>query len=92
MLPDSKLDDIPPQDYATSVPIAAIGEWALAQYATVEELRQAIPKTAFWSQNYYFYAICPALSITLFMIKRERALLLRFQKAHCIFMIIQLIA
>ncbi|EEG83486.1 linear amide C-N hydrolase [Proteus penneri] len=51
MLPDSKLDDLSPENYATSVPIAAIGEWALAQYATVEELKQNIPKTAFWSQK-----------------------------------------
>ncbi|QAV24465.1 linear amide C-N hydrolase [Proteus hauseri] len=51
MLPDSKLDDINPQDYANSVPIAAIGEWALAQYATVAELKQALPQTIFWSQK-----------------------------------------
>lgn len=51
MLPDSKLDDINPQNYINSVPIAAIGEWALAQYETVEELKHAIPKTAFWSQK-----------------------------------------
>ncbi|MFF0981896.1 linear amide C-N hydrolase [Proteus mirabilis] len=51
MLPNSKLDDLDPQYYASSVPIAAIGEWALGQYATVKELKEIIPKTHFWSQK-----------------------------------------
>ncbi|XPD84189.1 linear amide C-N hydrolase [Proteus mirabilis] len=51
MLPNSKLDDLDPQYYASSVPIAAIGEWALGQYATVKELKEIIPQTHFWSQK-----------------------------------------
>lgn len=51
MIPDAKLEDIKQEDYPNSVPIASIGQWALSQYSTVAELKQAIPETVFWSQK-----------------------------------------
>ena len=51
MITDSELAPLNPKKYTKAVPIASIGEWALSQYATVAELKKAIPKTAFWSQK-----------------------------------------
>lgn len=51
MLPDSGLDSLSTEDYPHSVPISSIGEWALAQYATIEELKKVIPNIPFWSQK-----------------------------------------
>lgn len=39
----------PASDYYKSLPVTSIGEWALANFATVNELKEAIVKTTFWS-------------------------------------------
>ncbi len=92
MLPNSKLDDLDPQYYASSVPIAAIGEWALGQYATVKELKEIIPKPIFGHKSYYCYVTYQALSITHFMIKPVIVLLSKSLMVNYIFMIILPIA
>ncbi|MDD9338220.1 MAG: linear amide C-N hydrolase [Providencia heimbachae] len=51
MITDSELAPLSPLKYSKAVPIASIGEWALSQYATIAELKKAIPKAAFWSQK-----------------------------------------
>lgn len=34
--------------YAEAIPISSIGEWALASFSTVQEVKEAVEKTDFW--------------------------------------------
>ncbi|MBS0985531.1 linear amide C-N hydrolase [Acetobacter thailandicus] len=49
MVPEANLTPLTKDEYKTSVPVTSIGEWALANFATVEEVREAVKKGHFWS-------------------------------------------
>ncbi|WP_082711125.1 linear amide C-N hydrolase [Myroides odoratus] len=51
MITNSALKDIKSHDYKKSVPFASFGEWGLANFATVQELKQAVNDVAFWSEE-----------------------------------------
>lgn len=51
MMPAAPLSDLTPTQYANSVPYASFGEWALANFATVEDLKAGINETYFWSEE-----------------------------------------
>lgn len=51
MMPAPPLKDLTQDQYSNSVPYASFGEWALANFATVEELKQGVTQnTFFWSE------------------------------------------
>jgi penicillin V acylase-like amidase (Ntn superfamily) len=43
------LKDLDPSQYANSIPYEAIGEWGLANFATVQELKQGLQTVDVWS-------------------------------------------
>lgn len=43
------LKDLAPQQYATSIPYEALGEWGLANFATVQAVKQALTQANVWS-------------------------------------------
>lgn len=49
MIPNAELNPISPKDYKTSIPVTSIGEWALASFSTVEEIKAALKNVHFWS-------------------------------------------
>lgn len=52
MMPAPPLKDLTPDQYPTSVPFASFGEWALASFATVDELKTGITQGVnFWSEE-----------------------------------------
>lgn len=53
MISNGSLNELPPEEYKSSIPITAIGEWALSNFATVTDVTDAINHTHFW---------CPELS------------------------------
>ncbi len=51
MMPAPPLKDLTSEQYPNSVPFASFGEWALANFATVEELKSGITNgVSFWSE------------------------------------------
>lgn len=52
MMPSDPLIDLKPEQYANSVPFASFGEWVLANFATVDELKAGITQNvSFWSEE-----------------------------------------
>lgn len=51
MITNSEINEIQKSDYARSVPFASIGEWAIANFATVKELKAGMKNVPFWSQS-----------------------------------------
>lgn len=52
MMPALPLKDVTPDQYPNSVPFASFGEWALANFATVDELKAGMTKeVVFWSEE-----------------------------------------
>lgn len=52
MMPAPPLKDLEPAQYDKSVPFASFGEWALANFATVEELKEGVnADVVFWSEE-----------------------------------------
>lgn len=52
MMPADPLIDLKTDDYKNSVPFASFGEWALANFATVDELKKGINQgVVFWSEE-----------------------------------------
>ncbi|MFC6363604.1 MULTISPECIES: choloylglycine hydrolase family protein [Tatumella] len=49
MVPSATLTPLPKTEYKDSVPVTSIGEWALANFSTVEQVRQAVNSGHFWS-------------------------------------------
>lgn len=43
------LKDLEPAQYATSVPYEALGEWGLASFSTIKELKQGLKEVNIWS-------------------------------------------
>lgn len=51
MIPNAALNDIKEADYKKSVPFASFGEWGIANFATVKELKEGVKNVAFWSES-----------------------------------------
>jgi len=52
MMPSPPLNDPKPEDYKVTVPYASFGEWALANFATVDELKKGVTQgVVFWSEE-----------------------------------------
>ncbi|MFT8550262.1 MAG: linear amide C-N hydrolase [Acetobacter okinawensis] len=49
MVPEATLTPLTTSDYHDSIPVTSLGEWALANFATVEDVRDAVNKGHFWS-------------------------------------------
>ena len=49
MVPEANLTPLAKEEYKESIPVTSIGEWALASFATVDEVRDAVNKGHFWS-------------------------------------------
>ncbi|WP_300004854.1 linear amide C-N hydrolase [uncultured Cedecea sp.] len=49
MVPEANLTTPDEQYYDKAVPVTAISEWALANFASVEEVKQAVENGYFWS-------------------------------------------
>ncbi|MBS1026868.1 linear amide C-N hydrolase [Gluconobacter albidus] len=49
MVPDATLTPLAESDYRESIPVTSLGEWALANFATVDEVRKAVDQGHFWS-------------------------------------------
>lgn len=50
MKTDSELGSVDAKDYTKTLPFDALGHWALASFATVEEVRQGIANIVLWSR------------------------------------------
>lgn len=48
MVQSIQIDKLPESEYAKSIPITAIGEWALSNFATVAEVKEAVENNLFW--------------------------------------------
>lgn len=52
MMPSPPLHDLTADQYSNSVPFASFGEWALANFATIDELKAGITQgVSFWSES-----------------------------------------
>lgn len=51
MITNAALNDIKPDEYKKSVPFSCFGEWGLANFATVQELKQGLKNVAIWSEE-----------------------------------------
>ncbi|MHC5353391.1 linear amide C-N hydrolase [Myroides sp. LJL115] len=51
MMTDSDLKDLPSSAYPNSVPFTSFGEWAIANFANITELKQGINTASFWSES-----------------------------------------
>ncbi len=52
MMPAAPLSDVPVNQYPNSVPFASFGEWALANFATIFDLKTGINQNVvFWSEE-----------------------------------------
>ncbi len=49
MIMNAELAPIPANQYRQALPITSLGEWALAQFSSVDEVRDAIKDGTFWS-------------------------------------------
>ncbi|MCS3431330.1 linear amide C-N hydrolase [Klebsiella sp. BIGb0407] len=49
MVPEANLTTPDEKYYDRAIPVTAIGEWALANFSTVEEVKQAVENGYFWS-------------------------------------------
>ncbi|HFE7555352.1 TPA: choloylglycine hydrolase family protein [Salmonella enterica subsp. enterica serovar Newport] len=49
MIMNAQLPPLPASEYKQAIPITSLGEWALARFATVGEVKQAIKEGKFWS-------------------------------------------
>ena len=49
MMPSADLTPLSPSEYKNSIPVTSIGEWTVANFATVDEVRDAISKGHFGS-------------------------------------------
>lgn len=47
MINSAELDDLKPNEYKDVIPVTAIGEWALSQFSSDNEVKQAVEKTKF---------------------------------------------
>lgn len=49
MIMNAQLPPLPASEYKQAIPVTSLGEWALARFATVGEVKQAIKEGKFWS-------------------------------------------
>lgn len=49
MMPSADLTSLDTKYFKESIPVTSLGEWALSNFATVEEVKSAIGKAHFWS-------------------------------------------
>lgn len=49
MMPNAPLTDLTENEYKSSIPVTAIGEWALSSFSSVKEVADAVNKTPFWA-------------------------------------------
>lgn len=49
MIMDAQLPPLPADEYKQAIPVTSLGEWALARFATVGEVKQAVKEGKFWS-------------------------------------------
>ncbi|WP_244212976.1 linear amide C-N hydrolase [Proteus hauseri] len=49
MITEAELSPIEPKNYDKSIPVISIGEWALANFSTVEEVQKAVESGYFWA-------------------------------------------
>lgn len=49
MITQAELSPINPENYDKSIPVTAIGEWALANFSTVDEVQKAVESGYFWA-------------------------------------------
>ena len=49
MITQAELTDISPENYANALPVTSIGEWALACFSNVNEVKDAVEKGFFWA-------------------------------------------
>lgn len=49
MINNADLDDLKPNEYKDSLPVTAIGEWALSQFSSVSEVKESVGKIKFRS-------------------------------------------
>ncbi|MCT7018408.1 linear amide C-N hydrolase, partial [Salmonella enterica] len=43
------LSTVSPSDYKKAIPVTSLGQWALARFASVDEVKEAIKEGTFWS-------------------------------------------
>lgn len=51
MMTNSDLKEVDPSQYPNSVPFTSFGEWAIANFANIDELKQGIGTVSFWSES-----------------------------------------
>lgn len=51
MITNAAINDIKESDYKRSVPFVSLGEWGIANFATIKELKEGIKDVAFWSES-----------------------------------------
>lgn len=49
MVREARLDPLAAADYPESIPVTALGEWALSLFSNVEQVTQAVNQGCFWS-------------------------------------------
>jgi len=49
MMDEADLTPLEPKNYDKAIPVTAIGEWALANFSTVEEVKEAVKNGYFWA-------------------------------------------
>lgn len=49
MIMNAELTPVPVAEYKKALPVTSLGEWALARFASVEEVKQAVTDGRFWS-------------------------------------------
>lgn len=49
MINNAELAELSSSEYSQSIPVTALGEWALSNFSTVEEVKEAILSGHFWS-------------------------------------------
>lgn len=46
---NADLSTVSPSDYKKAIPVTSLGQWALARFASVDEVKEAIKEGTFWS-------------------------------------------
>ncbi|EHK3761744.1 linear amide C-N hydrolase [Salmonella enterica] len=49
MILNADLSTVSPSDYKKAIPVTSLGQWALARFASVDEVKEAIKEGTFWS-------------------------------------------
>lgn len=49
MITSAEIKNLPESEYGDSIPVTAIGEWALANFSSVEEVTKAVESGHFWA-------------------------------------------